>query len=54
MLVRPSCIEHICRDIFITSAISEIFTPRRVVGKRDLGCLRSKLTLFALIVGRFF
>ena len=28
MLVRPSCIEHICRDIFITSAISEIFTLR--------------------------
>ena len=53
MLVRPSCIEHICRDIFITSAISEIFTLR-MVGKRALGCLRSKLTLFARIVGRFF
>jgi hypothetical protein len=53
MLVRPTCIEHICREIFITSAISEIFTIR-VAGRWDLGCLISKLTLFALIVGRFF
>jgi hypothetical protein len=25
-----------------------------MIGRRDLGCLRSKLTLFARIVGRFF
>ena len=44
---------HMSKKIFITSAISEIFTIR-VVGRCDLGCLISKLTLFARIVGRFF